>query len=44
VNHVTGAISELNNADLAPYIRQQIDLVPPLYRSVLEDAATRLGN
>lgn len=44
VDHVTGAISELNNADLAPYIRQQIDLVPPLYRSVLEDAATRLGS
>jgi tetratricopeptide (TPR) repeat protein len=44
VHHVTGAISELNNADLAPYIRQQIDLVPPRYRSVLEDAATRLGS
>jgi len=44
VRHVTGAISELNNADLAPYIRQQIDLVPPGYRSVLEDAATRLGS
>ncbi len=44
VNHVAGAIQELNNADLAPYIRQQIDLVPPAYRSVLEDAATRLGS
>lgn len=44
VDHVAGAISELNNADLAPYIRQQIDLVPPRHRSVLEDAATRLGN
>jgi tetratricopeptide (TPR) repeat protein len=44
VDHVTGAISELNNADLAPYIRQQIDLVPPKYRSVLEDTATRLGS
>jgi tetratricopeptide (TPR) repeat protein len=44
VDHVTGAISELNNADLAPYIRQQIDLVPPMYRSVLEDAASRLGS
>lgn len=43
VKHVTGAISELNNADLAPYLRQQIDLVPPMFRSVLEDAATRLG-
>lgn len=44
VDHVTGAISELNNADLAPYIRQQIDLVPPRYRSILEDTATRLGS
>ena len=43
VRHVTLAISELNNADLAPYIRQQIDLVPPAYRSILEDAAARLG-
>ncbi|PRP92426.1 hypothetical protein ENSA5_49340 [Enhygromyxa salina] len=43
ISHVTAAISELNNADLAPYIRQQIDLVPPAYRSVLEDAAQRMG-
>jgi len=43
IRHVTLAISELNNADLAPYIRQQIDLVPPSYRSILEDAAARLG-
>ena len=43
VGHVSLAISELNNADLAPYIRQQIDLVPPAYRSVLEDTAARLG-
>lgn len=41
--HVTSAISELTNADLAPFLRQQIDLVPPADRSVLEDAAQRLG-
>jgi hypothetical protein len=44
VDHVCAAISDLNNADLAPYIRQQIDLVPPRYRSVLEDTASRLGS
>jgi tetratricopeptide (TPR) repeat protein len=43
VSHVAAAVSELNNADLAPYLRQQIDLVPPSFRSVLEDAANRLG-
>jgi hypothetical protein len=43
IKHVLPAISELTNGDLAPYIRQQIDLVPPSYRSVLEDAAARLG-
>jgi tetratricopeptide (TPR) repeat protein len=43
VRHVIPAISELSNPDLGPYIRQQIDLVPPQYRSVLEDAAARLG-
>jgi tetratricopeptide (TPR) repeat protein len=43
VEHVKAAISELTNADLGPYLRQQIDLVPPAYRSVLEDAAQRLG-
>ncbi len=43
VKHVAAAISELTNADLGPYLRQQIDLVPPVYRSVLEDAAHRLG-
>jgi tetratricopeptide (TPR) repeat protein len=43
VGHVAAAVSELNNADLAPYLRQQIDLVPPSFRSVLEDAASRLG-
>lgn len=43
VKHVTGAISELTNTDLAPYLRQQIDLVPPVHRSVLEDAVQRLG-
>ncbi len=43
VAYVSAAISDLSNADLAPYLRQQIDLVPPAYRSVLEDAASRLG-
>ncbi len=43
VTHVTSAISELTNVDLAPYLRQQIDLVPPAYRSVLEDAVLRLS-
>lgn len=43
VGYVSAAITELTNADLAPYIRQQIDLVPPAYRSVLEDAANRLA-
>ncbi len=41
--HVTAAISELTNADLAPFLRQQIDLVPPVHRSVLEDAIQKLG-
>ncbi|WP_157596501.1 HEAT repeat domain-containing protein [Plesiocystis pacifica] len=44
VGYVTTAIAELSNNDLAPYVRQQIDLVPAVYRSVLEDAATRLGS
>lgn len=44
IGHVTAAIGDLTNAELAPYIRQQIDLVPPMYRSILEDAATRLGS
>ena len=43
VGHVTQAIGALSNADLAPYVRQQIDLVPPSYRATLEDAAGRLG-
>jgi hypothetical protein len=43
IKHVLPAISELTNGDLAPYIRQQIDLVPSHYRSVLEDTAARLG-
>nr|WP_255216651.1 HEAT repeat domain-containing protein [Pseudenhygromyxa sp. WMMC2535] len=43
VDYVIAAIADLTNTDLGPYIRQQIDLVPPAYRSVLEDAATRLG-
>ncbi|MCA9697777.1 MAG: HEAT repeat domain-containing protein, partial [Myxococcales bacterium] len=42
VGHVSAAIAELSNNDLVPYIRQQIDLVPPAYRSVLEDTANRL--
>lgn len=43
VTHVTAAFAELNNADLAPYLRQQVDLVPPRFRNLLEDAIQRLG-
>ncbi|KIG18226.1 hypothetical protein DB30_01730 [Enhygromyxa salina] len=43
ISHVTAAISALSSAELVPYIRQQLDLVPPAYRSVLEDAIQRLG-
>jgi hypothetical protein len=35
-------LGELTNAELLPYLRHQIDLVPPAYRSALEDTARRL--
>ncbi len=43
VEHALAAVGDLSNADLAPFLRQQIDLVPARYRSHLEDAAQRLG-
>ncbi|HGG58130.1 MAG TPA: HEAT repeat domain-containing protein [Nannocystis exedens] len=36
------AISEINNPDLLPYLRRQIDFVPPEFRAVLEDTAQSL--
>lgn len=39
----SAAIAELSSTELAVHLRQQIDFVPAKYRSVLDDAATRLG-
>ncbi len=36
------AISEINNPELLPYLRRQIDFVPPEFRAVLEDTAQSL--
>lgn len=36
------AISELANPELLPYLRRQIDFVPPEFRAVLEDTAQHL--
>lgn len=35
-------LGELTNAELLPYLRHQIELVPAAYRSALEDTARRL--
>ncbi|MBX7081272.1 MAG: HEAT repeat domain-containing protein [Nannocystaceae bacterium] len=35
-------LGELTNAELLPYLRHQIELVPPFYRAALEDTARRL--
>lgn len=35
-------LGELNSTELLPYLRQQIELVPPAYRPGLEDTARRL--
>jgi len=37
-----GAIGELTNSELLPYLRQQLELVPRACRPVLEDTARRL--
>lgn len=37
------AIAELDDAQLALHLRQQIDEVPPRYRPLLDDAANRLS-
>ena len=42
VEYAAGAIGELTNSDLVVYIRQNIDIVPMNYRSLLEDVAQRL--
>lgn len=42
--HARNAIDKLSNPELVPYLRQQIDLVPPEYRAVLEDSAQRLAS
>ncbi|MEZ4453960.1 MAG: HEAT repeat domain-containing protein [Nannocystaceae bacterium] len=42
VTMASGAISELQNPELLPYLRRQIDFVPPEYRAVLEDTAQHL--
>lgn len=36
------ALGELTNPELLPYLRHQIELVPPSYRAVLEDTTRRL--
>lgn len=36
------ALQELTNPELLPYLRHQIELVPPAYRAVLEDTTRRL--
>jgi len=36
------ALRELTNSELLPYLRHQIELVPPMHRAVLEDTARRL--
>lgn len=36
------AISELQSPELLPYLRRQIDFIPPEFRAVLEDTAQRL--
>ncbi|MCA9654322.1 MAG: hypothetical protein H6712_01780 [Myxococcales bacterium] len=36
------ALGELTNPELLPYLRHQIELVPPAYRAVLEDTTRRL--
>lgn len=44
-NHVDlalHALGELTNPELLPYLRHEIELVPPDYRGVLEDTARRL--
>lgn len=41
--HAAIAIGELSNADLVPYLRQQVELVPNPHRSRIEDAAQRLA-
>ncbi|MCA9661545.1 MAG: HEAT repeat domain-containing protein, partial [Myxococcales bacterium] len=42
VQMASGAISELANPELLPYLRRQIDFVPPEFRAVLEDTAQHL--
>ncbi len=42
VEHAAHLLGELNNAELLPYLRQQIELVPPLFRAGLEDTTRRL--
>jgi hypothetical protein len=41
--HAAIAVGELTNADLVPYLRQQVELVPPPFRARLDDAAQRLA-
>ena len=36
------ALSEIQSPELLPYLRRQIDFVPPEFRAVLEDSAQRL--
>ena len=42
LSHSLTAIQELGNAELTPFLRQQLDLLPPVYRGVLEDLIQRL--
>ncbi len=40
---VKAALQALNDTDLVPYLREQSDMVPAKYRTLLEDVASRLG-
>jgi hypothetical protein len=42
VDHAAHLLGELSNAELLPYLRQQVELVPAAFRPGLEDTARRL--
>jgi hypothetical protein len=42
VQHAVVAVGDLSNAELLPYLREQIDMVPPRHRTLVEDVVARL--
>ena len=42
VRYAETAVADLSNAELLPYLREQIDMVPPRHRTLLEDVVARL--